>query len=486
MMTNENINISNTSPFNILGNSKQQQQNTFPFNTQNTIMNNPLNRNNNNTSIPLANSLNNNNSKPNDFVNGSFYQNQPSTFNNNTNLTGNVNGITGSINSINGVNTNNIINNPSPGFNLNSNFSFGNNNQNQYSNQTQNQIPKFEPSSTQFMNNSNIYPNTINTNTNNNIMSNTYNNQTQFNNTNNQLYINNFSSYQNTSSSTKKEYDKEEIIKTILDYANMSNSETVLNRFKFFFYNKLNTDIDPRLIYALTSYEQYKRNGKELNFIEKQEFDKAVQKNPSPNEYYPVQISSTYQLYERYNQIINYSNDVKYKIDSIKESNTKLKNELENLKITYLDKEEEKLDVLKREIKNLSFCIDEYAINKGQVSFNINLLKEMKHKTDNQNEFLLSSSKNPKGALLEKVCFLENNSMNYGIISREREKSVIFEGNSIYNQQVIDNIKGIKHVLSMTYEKMKSIQFEVSFIKNDLSDINRYGKVLSLYGNKYN
>lgn len=483
MMTNENINISNTSPFNILGNSKQQQQQqtTFPFNTQNTVMNNPLNRNNN-TSIPLTNPINNNNSKPNDFVNGSFYQNQPNTFNNNAYLTGNIN-------NMNGVNTNNTMNNPSPGFNLNSNFSFGNNNQNQFSNQTQNQIPKFEPSSTQFMNNPNIHSyqySNINTNTNTNSMGNTYHNQPQFNNTNNQSYINNISSYQNTTLSTKREYDKEEIIKTILDYANMSNSETVLNRFKFFFYNKLNTDIDPRLIYALTSYEQYKRNGKELNFIEKQEFDKAVQKNPSPNEYYPVQISSTYQLYERYNQIINYSNDVKFKIDSIKESNTKLKNELENLKITYLDKEEEKLDVLKREIKNLSFCIDEYAINKGQVSFNINLLKEMKHKTDNQNEFLLSSSKNPKGALLEKVCFLENNSMNYGIISREREKSVSFEGNSTYNQQVIDNIKGIKHVLSMTYEKMKLIQLEVSFIKNDLSDINRYGKVLSLYTNKYN
>ena len=90
----------------------------------------------------------------------------------------------------------------------------------------------------------------------------------------------------------RKDTDKQEILHIISNYINAISTQSFQNQFKLMVYNR----IEPRQQSLIRQYQEYKQkqttlDGREQIFVDFNQWNSALQKNPNPALYYPFQLN---------------------------------------------------------------------------------------------------------------------------------------------------------------------------------------------------
>lgn len=273
--------------------------------------------------------------------------------------------------------------------------------------------------------------------------------------------------YGQVAAQSKADIDKSEVFHLISNYYNYYNCESYLNQFKYIFYNRFVQSLDPNLNQQKQRYENFKKEGKDNNFIDPILFDMATKRNPSINEFYPIQISSISQLNSRLkNQEVFVCEGIRL-LQTIRELIDSTKRQLEVFK----DKNHSKAmkDSLKISslIREYYVLLDLENIKRGNTAINHTQFNNIKNALAAQSAKLLDANKLlvKSEDIKQKANFM---GMGQNHNSRDNFGQESLEINSAKYAKSVELISHMKNILSAKFDEVSNLSKQVNFIRDDL------------------
>ena len=267
----------------------------------------------------------------------------------------------------------------------------------------------------------------------------------------------------------RKDTDKQEILHIISNYINAISTQSFQNQFKLMVYNR----IEPRQQSLIRQYQEYKQkqttlDGREQIFVDFNQWNSALQKNPNPALYYPFQLNGPKSLLLRatitnniQRHIFEYIIDYQKKINNCRSIyDVEIQDNLMNGK--------KKLAEIKKSLIKVISKLEKLAIysKRGEKEYN----------TESN---ILQKYNQIKSNLVENdsiVQHLEDISSKTSFINQFSRKD--FEKDNLTKEKFERNLmyfKELKNVFDTTYETLNNDFSVLSFIQNDLENSKKYG-----------
>lgn len=257
----------------------------------------------------------------------------------------------------------------------------------------------------------------------------------------------------------------EEIRLVLTNFTRCMDTNCPENGFKYMLYNLLPKDNNTLQSEELKRYFPYQINEEgSYNCIDYNLWEKASKYNPNNKVLYPFQISSAVQLKNRMKNMNNKQNIIlsEYKIlrKNIEDNHQRFQNQAEE-KLKVIN---EKRRLIKQKFLRVSKLIAELAEGRKNVKRDIELEKTIQAKLKNLKLNLSDSSEIKKK--LDTISSVP--SEVYSSESTEQENNIL---QSISRERMEKNramIENMKHLVSVTFENLKSNIATIKGIRNDL------------------
>jgi hypothetical protein len=271
----------------------------------------------------------------------------------------------------------------------------------------------------------------------------------------------------------KKELDKQEILQVIQNYMSCLNPKTNVNAFKYMLYNRVPKGYE-QYIQAFQQYKQVEKieDGTE-NLVDFNYWMKALQNNPNPNLFYPYQVSSPSQLVQRVKttEILEFT---------ALETIMNLQNNLNILNNTYdieIDNEvstiKNKLQMIKAKQLSVMSKIEKLALITGKAEKKFNLETSISNKL-NTLKSVLSENRD----YAPKIKELQTMTTLMGFENQQNEEKDYFKDlDKERLEKNVNVLRDMKKIFDVTFSSLKENISVVNFIKNDLDNLQRYGKL---------
>ena len=271
----------------------------------------------------------------------------------------------------------------------------------------------------------------------------------------------------------KKEVDKKEIIDVVQSYLNCLNKTSRFNSFKYMLYNRV-TDDSLNYINFLQQpkYQDFTDEGEPF-LIDQELWQKALRNNPDPNLFYPSQICSPKALDSRAKileilefQKLEYLMNLK---DRLNKLSSLYENEINNINSTIKNK----LNLIKHKQMNVVYKIEKLAIILGKAKKDYNI--------ENKINLKLNDLKNLISNKDSYINRLKNLSSLSTLISFDNVYETEEDPLKDYTKERFGKnilvLKNMKKIFDLNFSKLRKCQGDLNYIKNDLDDFNKYGRI---------
>jgi len=289
-----------------------------------------------------------------------------------------------------------------------------------------------------------------------------------------------FSNYPNTQSNVmgqtqpnKKENDRWEIINVIQSYINALSPATNQNVFKSMLYNRVPKGYEG----SIQSFQHYPQkikgeDGSDI-FVDYNQWVKALQNNPSPNIHYPYQVSSPCGLVQRMKttEVLELSG-----LETI----LNLQNNLNDLNNLYDNEIEGEVSGIKKKLKYIKdkqlhiICkMDRLALLSGIAERNYSLENSINSRLNNIKSVMTDTNE-----YTNKIKELSSMTNLIGEeLSSTDDQDYLKDFNNNRFEKSVNILRDMKKIIDVTFKNLKDNISVVNFIKNDLENLQKYGKI---------
>jgi hypothetical protein len=276
-----------------------------------------------------------------------------------------------------------------------------------------------------------------------------------------------------TQQPNKKELDRWEIVNVIQNYINCISPSTNMNVFKAMLYNRVPKGYENN-IHSFQNYPQKikSEDGTDIS-VDYNLWVKALQNNPVPQIYYPYQISSPSHLVQR-------TKTTEVLELTALETILNLQNNLNDLNNLYDNEIESEVSGIKKKlhlIKNKQLYViskmERLALLTDKVERNYSLENSLNNKLSNLKNVLTET--NDYTIKIKELSSMSN-LIGYELTSSE-DKDYLKEFDNDRFEKNVNILRDLKKIVDVTFNNLKQNMSVVNFIKNDLENLKRYGKI---------
>ena len=264
----------------------------------------------------------------------------------------------------------------------------------------------------------------------------------------------------------KKDIDRWEIVNVIQNYINSLSPVSNMNTFKTMVYNRVPKGYESN-IHNFQNYPHKIKgdDGTDIT-VDYNLWVKALQNNPVPQIYYPYQISSPSHLVQRIK-----TTEV-LELTAL-ETILNLQNNLNDLNNLYDNEIETEVSGIKKKLLYVISKMERLALITGKADRNYSLENSLNNRLNNiKNVFTETNDYTNKIKELSSM----TNLMGYEFISTD-DKDYLKEFDNNRFEKNVNILRDMKKIIDVTFNNMKQNMAVVNFIKNDIENLKRYGKI---------
>lgn len=277
----------------------------------------------------------------------------------------------------------------------------------------------------------------------------------------------------NNLSQNRKDMEQWEIINVIQSYISAISTNSPNNIFKNMLYNRVPKGYE-NVIEQFQRYNQLaKIDDTNQVFVDYNLWFKALHSNPNPSLYYPIQISSPSQLIHRIKTTEILEINAIETIMTLQENLNKLNNIYDNDIENEASAIRHKLTVIKNKQLYVITKMEKLAVITGKADKNFTMENLLIGKLNNLKSVL--NDNNEYTSKIKELAGMTDLIGNYNNNSEDKDFFKEFDQTRLSKN--INILRDMKKIFDVTLSSLKENVLITNFIKNDLDDLKKYGKI---------